>query len=145
MKFKVWDKEKKHFLNTENYNAVLGPDGFMYNAHPQGLFMNGMWVPVFSTEETDKDNAELFSGDLVKPYFSKDKRVELDDSYIGEILFKDGRFLVSGIGVFKGVSFRILETWVEWKKIGSKYENPELLENGTDIETETPNPNNGAP
>lgn len=104
--------ERGHWLDQKKYNAVLGQDGHVYNAHPHhGLNKVDIWVPVHSTGKTDKNGVELFDGDICKHGSGID------------IIEWEKHFHAWGIG-----NHLLCNAHGQLEKVGSKLENPELMD-----------------
>lgn len=133
MKFKVWDIRKKQWFKEELYGTrfFIDSDGSFYreiHGEPNSSFRqisNDDYIPVFSTGKTDKNGVELFDGDIFKPdHYQEKYMLEMRDNFFVAVdLYHAGKIVP--VSLFFDV-YGDGESKV--KKIGSKYENPELLE-----------------
>jgi hypothetical protein len=113
VKFKVWDDKKKMFLDR-GWPFYIGQTGRLCFHHNGRVDKADDWlIPVLSTEEQDVDGEELFDGDIVS-----------NGIITGTIVFND-----SGWGIDFG--YVVMPFGKNYnkalRKIGSKFENPELL------------------
>lgn len=129
-KFRAWDKEKKRWMTKEIEDEeesevrldLWGSVTFRLPWYEQEdktitvLDGSDMFVLMQSTGISDKNNLEIFEGDIVS-YFRKSNSV---------IEWKDGGFIIKRIldGEYELIQSRIAEIEV----LGNIYENPELLE-----------------
>ena len=129
-KFRAWDKEKKRWMTPEIEDEeeseirldLWGSVAFRLPLHEQEdntitiLDGSDMFDLMQSTGIKDKNNVEIFEGDIVS-YFRKSNSV---------IEWKDGGFIIKRVmdGEYDFMQSRIAEIEV----IGNIYENPELLE-----------------
>ncbi len=112
MKFKVFDSRLKSFLSQEFY--CLDSKGKLHYQH--NTTECSEWIkPIFTTGKTDKNGAELFNGDIFN------------------LLDSDGN-IISPNNVIDHDDFIGGDYWIKnngdipiYEKIGSKYENPELM------------------
>jgi len=142
IKFKVWDKEKKRMIwpngqglkksgvvSTEE-NVLISADGTLFFEWDHSLdsgseleavedYEKDRYVVLFFTGVLDQDNEEIYCGDI-REYHDVQKG-------IGVVKFHEGRYLLFPITNSEGD----MNPWVLgniWtKKIGTIYENPELL------------------
>ena len=129
-KFRAWDKEKKRWMTPEIEDEeeseirldLWGSVTFRLPWYEQENNVittvdgSDMFDLMQSTGINDKNNIEIFEGDIVS-YFRKGHSV---------IEWKDGGFIIKRIldGEYELIQSRIAEIEV----LGNIYENPELLE-----------------
>jgi len=84
----------------------------------------GYWIPVVPetvgqyTGVTDKDKNKIFEGDLYRS----------DSGYIFEVVYLESEACFVGAPVKEPESWVFLEDVLDMKKVGNKWDNPELLE-----------------
>ena len=125
MKFKVWDKYDKKFINSENY--FINSKGTLYEYSRNTFYSDAClnFIPVYSTEKTDKNGVELFKGDKVKRPGG--------DPTVVEIIFKNGCWCVLNREL--RAYYTMFDFFIQLRngkgyqceKIGTTFENPELL------------------
>jgi len=116
-KFKVWNKRLKSFDTTNKF--MIDMQGRLYVQDGSIFIICGDWMePVFSTTKEDKNGVELFDGDIVKGFGVK--RI---------VTLKLKKYCVYGeVSIFDVDQFHS-----DFKKIGTKLENPELMEGDLNI------------
>ena len=129
IKFRCWDTENKEMLEVQELDYEDS-----YNGQP--MIRTTMYSDYFDTEDMilmqyvglkDKNEKEIYEGDIVKFRF-KDDREEFPD-LIGYIEYQT-TFTAFRIMSNQG-SFKIDITEIKFiEVIGNIYENPELLEEG---------------
>src|SRR5437762_2874212 len=111
IKFRVWNKEKKHW---ENNSIAMGTDGVLVTNHNEDFELMQF------TGLTDKNGKEIFESDIVSDPRRHGKKwvieYRTDTEYVGFVLKEIG---TNDISEF--VSWRII------KIIGNVWEHPELL------------------
>jgi hypothetical protein len=116
-KFKVWNKLKKEF--DTNAKFFIDQNGDLHVIGMDGIMKCGVGlVPVHSTGKTDKNGVELFFGDHVKCLLISGHEVRTICFFNGEtevLNTKTGAHSHMNAGHY-------------YEKIGTKFENPELLE-----------------
>ncbi len=144
MKFKAWDSKNKKFVNGDELShlfissngtlTVLEGYFELYEGSTDNL------IPVYSTDQTDKNGAELFKADLVKAVESIETV-----KYSGGTKKKITVRPMAEIGTIHEIKWNtdyagwepfclydgdcgIYNSSNCFEKIGNKYENPELLE-----------------
>ena len=142
MKFKVWDNRDKCFVENSKCGNLLKSE-FFYLNHVGELFYHnptffdqhgpekcgeGEYTPVYSTGKTDKNGVELFDGDKIKTIHSRN---DLNGKVF--YIYFDNQYLQWGVIDKKGDKdyphfIAFMNDIFEIEKIGSKFENPELLE-----------------
>jgi hypothetical protein len=136
MKFKVWDNENKKFIDPSKATSVdemhfLTHDGKIATMGENVLHVYTQFLlPVFFTGVSDKNGVELFDGDIIDLY----QKEFPGEHHVKEILFTGGawrsRSVVEKLGNEHLKLLRLLCDTIslDYVKIGSKFENPELLE-----------------
>ena len=129
IKFRCWDTENKEMLEVQELDYEDS-----YNGQP--MIRTTMYSDYFDTEDMilmqyvglkDKNEKEIYEGDIVKFRF-KDDREEFPD-LIGYIEYQT-TFTAFRIMSNQG-SFKIDITEIKFiEVIGNIYENPKLLEEG---------------
>lgn len=115
MKFKVWDDKKQRWSSSQFFVNQKG-DLCKWGTFSQQLLLAPKhYIAVFSTETHDKNGTELFDGDILK-------RLDGSICYIG---YKDCCFCTVNIDTG---DTNLLSKRNHFEKIGTKLENPELLE-----------------
>ncbi len=137
MKFKVWDKDGRRWKKTKDADDqreyfLINSDGKLmqvFDAFRRNEtyidYAFERYTPVFSAEIIDKNGVELFKGDLIK-IFSNITEITLYNGCFG--YWPQGlewKFLA--FGSHDHLKFDKIGKCDEIEKIGSKYENPELL------------------
>ena len=135
MKFKVWDSKDKCFVEDEWKDSFVASwKGGLCTASGMGLYSaNKRYIIVYSTDQTDKNGAEIYQGDIRQ-------------CSVGKYVVEVGPFIYTdpdGIGHhFSGIH----KKWIPMSEdnespfdtehdkkdlhLGHKLENPELLETG---------------
>ena len=138
IKFRIFDKEKNHFLFT----GLVGPHTFKNKIKVEGtipLYMNIWGFYVFEDWERsivpenyvfqqyiglkDKNNKDIYEGDIIKYQYSISEH-ELEDE-IGEVYFEDGMFIFDRKMQFCTSDSNFYKDDVE--VIGNIFETPKLL------------------
>ena len=84
----------------------------------------GYWIPVDPetvgqyTGMTDESKSKIFEGDLYRS----------DRGYIFEVVYLESEACFVGVPVKEPESWVFLEDMLDMKKVGNKWDNPELLE-----------------
>ena len=123
MKFKVFDKEIEKFSYPGN--LVLKCDGELDS--PYQWFPKNRFIPVFSTGQKDIDGNEIYEGDVIEFEFTS------NNNKIGYVHFVKGTYYLTipnDTMSIPDIRLRLVGVLGEGtaKIIGSKYTNPELLE-----------------
>lgn len=133
-KFRAWDKHgQKMFANDEliiwNGNVYANDSKKLTCNNLKGWSIDDEYL-MQSTGLFDKNNKEIFEGDIVKRYKSPFFKAEWE--YRIEIVIKEKASLLLGRSFDKNFGTRPFETpftkSVLLEVIGNIYENPELLE-----------------
>ena len=137
MKFRVWDSEQKEFVTTINelskeHFFVINSNGelltsfFVFGTQNETVFelSDKKYTPVFSAGQTDRSGIESYEGDMIKIHGNR----SIHGHCVGDIM----EIHWSGSGFFPlcipgDYGCGCLES-TDIEIIGSKYENPELLE-----------------
>lgn len=119
-KFRVWDKNNKKMLNWKELDLTkeLGEDEITI-FEPTGQFAQPMYFyeAMQSTTLKDKDNVEIYEGDIVKNEYAETYVVKwLDAGFYLEERYNGG------------FDYSELHFGNNKEVIGNIYENPELLE-----------------
>lgn len=115
MKFKVWDSKKKKFDNDKDF--CITPSGFLLVPDESYKYVvDERFTPVLHTGQSDKNNVELFYEDIVK------------DLSGGLLIMKwdKGVSMMYLKVIYNSVRVDFLKSYV-LEKVGSTFENPELL------------------
>lgn len=106
-KFRFWNPPGKAFVKQYKYNGLVDE-----------LFeRDGMLIPSQFTGLFDKNQKELWEGDIVK--FHEDK--------IGVVDFQYGSFILKIKNPSSTMGFIFLHAVGLFEIIGNKFENPELI------------------
>ena len=126
LKFRVWDLEKKFYLNQDDEFHFYEPDRGWQCPIPlcECLRDKKRYVVQQYTGLKDKNNKPIYEGDIVKfsRLFEKERKIKELKSFVR---FDEGKFgfdLIGFNGVFYDLSY---ECSIE--VIGDIFENPELL------------------
>ena len=129
IKFRVWDKKNSQFLQNNN----IGVDKIIFDLWDWAeamstclLFPMDDYVFQQYTELKDKNDKEIYEGDIVKfsRLFEKERKIKELKSFVR---FDEGKFGFDLIG-FNGMFFDLSE-WcsIEIEVIGNIFEHSELL------------------
>ena len=114
MKFKVWDSKDKRFLDKEDGRFVIDQEGILCTSTRLGVYPAiERYSAVNSTGKYDETATELFDRDIVISAVGVVRQVYIEKGDVYVRNGDDSDFL----------AYRNL-----YKKIGNKFENPELLE-----------------
>lgn len=122
IKFRAWDKKNKEMIDVDSLEIYdeLDRDGF-YNIYE--VLNNPKWEVMQFTGLLDKNGKEIYESDWVEIK-------NLGDNYDGkwEIIWQDeyARFWLVNLNTREPIKDDVY-WWNEFKIIGNKYENPELL------------------
>ena len=129
IKFRVWDEEKKIFLEQDYVNILALFN--LFNSHKknsQRSMPKTIWQQY--TGLKDKNNKEIYEGDILKQYLGKTK---LESKLFWRVEYFTDR---CSFGVVSGKCFQTFEDALfddecrcEFEIIGNIFENPELLKN----------------
>lgn len=118
MKFRVFDKEKKEFVDSDPFLLSSGGTLIEFDEAYGTRTVFGRFIPIFSTTQKDVDGNEIYEGDVLK-----DK--------IGKIGFVEYNKMAKGWRCFNFKNRKSkMHHFHHFKIIGSIYTNPELLEKG---------------
>ena len=118
MKFKVWDKKNKMWLDEKWAEYAVKSSGELIEIFDKkAVDSKSHLKPIYSTEKTDKNGVELFQGDIIK----NDWRVFVVE-WNKELASFKLKCLENGFTYDLNSFIDTLE------KIGTTFENPELLE-----------------
>ena len=115
-RMKAWDKSNREWL--KNYHIT--PEGLVYQhqEYEGNLKLDNIVLVLYSTV-ADKNGKRIYEGDIVECTIEDDKKI------LGEVVFKDGMFLVWDHKEWYGVLYT-LEVEVK----GNMSEHSNLLEDG---------------
>ncbi len=119
MKFKVWDKEKKKFVELEGGYYIHSSGKLCYFGNAGMDFADQRYQAVLSTGISDKNKTELFDRDICSVEFQDGSKENLVIKWHKE---SAGYMFFDNANGF----WRITHTPIE--KIGSELENPEFPE-----------------
>ena len=117
IKFRAWDKERKHFNHFELDNDAGFYDIFYRAEKSKYCAKDSDWMQY--TGLKDKNGKEIYEGDIVK-VVTKDFDYP-DVVNKGKVIFEKGHWLIMGNEEY------YLYGQDEIEIIGNIYENPELL------------------
>lgn len=91
IKFRVWDKEKKIFLEESIYNSVaITFDGYIFSGRNDYIDKSDRYEIQQSTGMTDKSGKDLYEGDIVNFAYNVNTqmicRVEWSERFFGFFL-----------------------------------------------------------
>lgn len=119
-KFRVWDTLTKTFLTDKSHfqgHYVIGLNGSFHNLHNGGGDLE--YILQQFTGLKDKNNKEIFEGDIVKLHDSR------NGDRVGDVYFGSGAFIVRHIAsLFYGAKDGMCE---DYEVVGNIFQNPELL------------------
>lgn len=122
IKFKVWDSKLCEFWKDLS-DSYIDSDGNLCDFnHGEIEITDKRFIPVFSTGQTDKNQAEIYEGDILNEFWGKSFIVE----HIIEKGTENGGHGVSNKYYFSGYRFN----YDHLEIIGNRYENPELVGTG---------------
>jgi len=130
-KFKVWDINNKKFADEREFLIDCKGQLCTTTVRGQLYIVNHInFIPVFSTTKEDKNGVELFDGDLI----DQCQKEFPGEHYIKEIIFAGGAWRTRSIREKQENEhpelLRLLceHIRLSYVKIGTKFENPELME-----------------
>ena len=108
IKLSAWDIRDKKMVAFESrdYDEL---DAWIYP-------MNERWIPMQYTGLKDKNDKEVYEGDIVKCFVSVQRKEP--EEFVGSVKFVDGSFMCR---------YYLGQHYKESEVIGNIYENPELL------------------
>jgi hypothetical protein len=131
-KFRIFDKLENKYCEEPDYRWLISRNGKLYNSENDEWHTVGeRYIVEFATGINDKNNIELFMGDICKvdEWYPSDY---IEDGFIGEIMYEDGSFFIyRDIG--KRQHYQELDSCSVSNrnivKIGNKFESAILLLN----------------
>jgi len=134
-KFRVWDLEKKFYLNQDDEFHFYEPDRGWQCPIPlcECLRDKKRYVVQQCTEIRDKKNYLIFEGDIIKEHHFEDWGDKIGYEYIGIVVYKEysDDILYAGYKTIpaknQNIKFRGNAIQSDCEVIGNIFENPELL------------------
>ena len=115
MKFKVWDSEEKKFLEGQELQRFwVNPDGELVRDFKIRYVAEPRYTKARFTTDFDKDGVEIFEGSII--YYES-------EAHTGHVWFNGNCFMTNATGW----GDEVFADGEDFKVIGNKYENPELL------------------
>ena len=125
IKFKVWDSEEKCFVDKRDGFFVVNCEGVLCTPSRLGVYPAiKRYASVFSTGQTDKNEVEIYEGDIMPPRIVVSW---LDDNNEGLGMNVGWYLQRDDFESWAGMETQLQEN-TTYEVIGNKYENPELLE-----------------
>jgi uncharacterized phage protein (TIGR01671 family) len=141
LKFRVWNHKTKDWVEGHGRNDISSLDGVNLFGETilLGAFMNGVsivdlndCVAVQYTGFNDKNDKQIFEGDVLMVDGSYEDLVEGDGNAIGSVIFKNGSFYIHDNS--KNTHDELLAEFIIGKRpenldltvIGNIFENPDL-------------------
>lgn len=131
IKFKAWDNKTKRMIVSNSYESwypfYIQPNGCVYI---EGVLQD--YILLQFTGLKDKDNVEIYEGDIVKSNIIKNRWWQIvyrtDSEFVGFLPY-EMQFLDDKV-------YSPLSHFVNWKElvvVGNIYENPELMASGIGV------------
>ena len=120
MKFKVFDRSKKEFVDPRGY--YIDSDGYLWQQTEEGDWYPGTtrFIPIFSTGRKDKNGKEVYEGDIIN-FLESGTHLVFINKKSNAVETKQ----INGESEFLNPLY--LWNLLSCEIIGSKYTNPELL------------------
>lgn len=140
MKFKVFDKEKKEFVENKSYylskNGNLTLPGYDCSDGSIVMVIEFDLIPIFSTGQKDIDGNDIYEGDVVEAGFplmmtiiaTLDCEIEKNSRSFRVFENKKQYMILEKYGSYPDGRVQTEENLIKYKIIGSIYTNPKLLE-----------------
>ena len=125
IKFRTWDMDRKVMLDSQ---YVIFCDGDFYEDYrdlEDGIRLYNI-VAMQYTGLKDKNDVEIYEGDIVEAYFWNDKLKPVKEK--GFIGFKSGSFIFN----FGDGTWEYLDGYDDIFVVGNIYENKNLLNKGVE-------------
>lgn len=106
MRYRIWDTEKKRYVNDFGISFILWPDGKVHRVdwdwETDCETKPGRYVVEFAPGTCDKNGDPIYEGDRVA------FRLTTGHNYSGVVVFRDNAFLIGYLDNFDTESTRLL-------------------------------------
>ena len=120
IKFRVFSSEVRRFEHFPLNNITISDRLLSQHSYPVQQF----------TGLKDRNNKEIYEGDILRGKLTEEMAAEGDGAIIGKVFFAAGAFMIDGDGPLYYQTYSLSpDLLMDHEVIGNIFENPELCAN----------------